>query len=106
MSTDRKHQLDRPEDYRQVKKPKLADADESSGQPVVAAVSPNVQNSETATPAPTLVLPGTSPEDEQRRKQEELRKIEQEFTQLKEKLFADKLNSIKREIEQLNEGVY
>lgn len=34
----------------------------------------------------------------------DLEKIEQEFTQLKEKFFADKIESVKEEIDRLNSG--
>lgn len=89
MSNDRKHQLDRPDDQRLAKKPKLSENDDNT---------------------PHTLPPGPGDqvltEDEHRRKQEELKKIEQEFTALKEKLFADKMAAIKREVEQLQDGTY
>jgi hypothetical protein len=43
-------------------------------------------------------------EAQERRKQEEIRKIEQEFSQLKEKFFAEKIAALKKEIDQLTQG--
>lgn len=45
-------------------------------------------------------------EEEQRRKQEEIRKIEQEFSALKEKFFAEKIAALKKEIDQLTQGTH
>jgi hypothetical protein len=45
-------------------------------------------------------------EEEQRKKQEELRRLELEFTQLKEKFFNEKLTGLKREIESLTAGTH
>lgn len=43
-------------------------------------------------------------EEKERRKQEEIRNIEQEFSQLKEKFFAEKIAALKKEIDQLTQG--
>jgi len=100
MSNERKHQLDRAEDPRLAKKPKLMETDDLSPHTLVL---PPIDQPVAA--AAAAAAPSISTEEDHRRKQEELKRIEQEFTQLKEKLFADKMAAIKKELDQLNDGM-
>jgi len=102
MSNERKHQLERADDPRLPKKPKLMETDDSTPHALPPAPSP-VPGTAPSTDQPSAAAQ-ISTEEDHKRKQEELKRIELEFTALKEKLFADKMAAIKKEIDQLNDG--